>query len=687
MRNITFITAILLMLPFLVKAQLDRSKMPEPGPAPQIQIGNFESFTLDNGLKVFVVENSKLPVVSFSFLFDYDKVLEGDKAGLSDITGQLLKTGTIKRSKEEIDEAIDFIGARVSTSANSVFASSLSRHTGVLLHVISDIIINAKFNQEELDRLKTQTISGLASSKNSPEAIIQRLRLKLLYGENHPYGESPTEETVNNIKLEDCENFYKTYIRPNVSYLAIVGDVKKKDIQPLIERYFGEWEKKDVPEHTYETPTAPERTTVSIVDRPVSVQSTISVAFPVELQPASDEAMKAGLMNSILGGGAARLFYNLRETHGYTYGAYSNLSPDKLIGNFNASTSVRTSVTDSAITEILYEINKIRTELVPEDEFNQNKNEWAGAFALSLERAQTIARFALNIERYNLPTDYYANYLKKFEAITQEDVKKAAQKFLKPENAHIIVVGKADEMAESLKKFSPQGKIDFYDEEANWYDPSMKLLPAPEGLTAEKVIEKYIAAKGGRKNLSKIKDITLKYSAMVQGMVISMETYQKAPNKMMVELNTSGMVLSRQIFDGERGIADVPMMGQKEELEGDALEAMKIQATFNIELDYAKHGVSLKLLGVENIGNTDAYKIEKTLPNGSKSFDYYDVKTGLKVRSISEGGRADFSDYRTVKKIKYPFEINQVMEGQSFKMKLQSVDVNKKLKDSLFEIK
>lgn len=680
------ITIALLLLPFIIFAQLDRSVRPKAKPAAELKIGDYESVTLSNGLKVFIVENSKLPRLSLSFIFDYDNFTEGELCGLSDITGQLLKTATTTRTKAQIDEEIDFMGASLSTSSSSMYASSLSRHKEKLFELAADVLINAKFTQSELDKAKTQMISGLAAAKNSPAAIAERLERLLVYGKDHPYGESPTENTINNIKIEDCEKLYKTYIRPNVSYLAIVGDVRKDEIVPLVEKYFGAWERKDVPAHTYETPKAPSKTKVAIVDRPTAVQSTVTVAFPVELRPGTEEAIKARLMNSILGGSTSRLFDNLREKHGFTYGAYSSLSPDKLIGSFSASSDVRNSVTDSAITEILFEIKRIMNEKVEDKELGLHRNEIAGGFALSLESPQTIASFALSIERYKLDKNYYRNYLKKLEVLTYEDVMASARKNLKPDNAHIIVIGKAEEVAEKIRKFSTDGVIDYYDEEGNWYDPSKKVKPAPDGITAEIVIENYLKAIGGRKVLAKTKDITKKYSTLMQGMLIEMTVYQKAPNKLYVEIGSGGMILSQQIFDGTRGVSVVPMMGQSEEIEGDALENMKIQAILNLELDYAKHGVKLSLLGIEDIDGKEAYKVEMINPNGTKSIDFYDVVTALKVRSIEESGTSNFSDYTTIKKVKYPGKVTQEMQGQNISFELKTVEVNKKLDDKRFTI-
>jgi len=684
MKKFNIILLGLLFIPYLSFTQIDRSIRPKAAPASELQIGNYETVVLPNGLKVFIVENSKLPRISLSFIFDYDPILEGSLIGLSDITGQLLKTGTSTRTKAQIDEEIDFIGASISTSASSINASSLSRHKEKLFEIVSDIIINAKFNQAELDKAKSQLISGLAASKNDPGAISGRIEKLLVYGKNHPYGESPTEKTINNIQLKDCENLYKTYIRPNVSYLAIVGDVKKDEIVPMIEKYLGPWAKQDVPKHVYETPKAPEATTVSVVDRPNAVQSSITIAFPVDLKPGTDDALKARVMNSILGGGTSRLFDNLREKHGFTYGAYSSITPDKLIGVFSASAEVRNIATDSAITEFFYEINRIINEAVSTDEINLHKNELAGSFALSLEKPQTIASFALNIERYKLDKDYYKNYLKKLESLDIPNIQYAAKTFLKPQNAHVLVVGKAEVIAEKIKKFSPNATINYYDEEGNAYDPAKKTKPVPEGLTAETVIENYLKAIGGRENLSKIKDITKIYTTEIQGNKLELHTRQMAPNKLCTEFYMGKIAVMKQVFDGKKAVA-TSMQGRTE-FKGDTLENMKLQSVLNLDLYYKKYGIKTTLLGIEEIDGADAYKVETVLPKGSKSVDFFDVKSSLKVRSIDEGGQTNYSDYQQIENIKYPGKFTQDMMGMTLIFELKSVVVNQKLDKKIFTI-
>lgn len=683
MKNIT-LTIIATLIVASGFAQLDRSKRPAPGPAPRIDIGEAKSFTLDNGLRVFVVENQKIPRVTISMVFDYDPVHQGPVAGLVDITGQLIRTATENRTKEMIDDEIDFIGASLSASATGLYATGLSRHTEKLTELIADIILNARFEQEHFDRVMTQTKSGLSVAKNDPSSIASRVNNVLLYGTDHPYGVNVTEKTLENVTLDMCRNFYQTFFKPEITYMAIVGDVKFDDVKKLIGKQFGSWERGMVPGQIYSKPKPPAGTRVAIVDRPQAVQSVIRVSYPVELYPGSEDAIAARVMNNILGGGTSRLFDNLREKHGFTYGAYSSLSSDKLIGSFTAYTDVRNIATDSAINEILYEINRMRTELVPVEELRLYKNELNGNFALSLENPQTVANFALNIARYGLPADYYATYLQRLAAINEKDINAVAGKYLLPDNANILVVGKASEVAESLKKFAADGRIHFYDEDGVEYDPDKKVKPAPEGMTAEKVTAMYVNAIGGEKKLKTITEMVISATAEMQGMVLNLENYQKAPNKTRVEVGMGGTIFSTQIFDGERGMASSPM--GSEEFTGEMLEEVKMQSIMHAELFYDQYGIKQKLIGIETVGNKDTYKVELAYPSGNTSTVYYDVETGYKVRSASLMGTTDYSDYRDVEGMKYPFAIRQSAGPQSLDLKVVSVKINPKLKDELFII-
>ncbi|KAB2837954.1 MAG: insulinase family protein, partial [Melioribacteraceae bacterium] len=363
---------------------------------------DYESFTLENGLKVFVVENHKLPRVSFSLIIDNDPILEGENAGYVSLAGELLRTGTTTRTKDQIDAQIDFIAASLSTSASGVYASALTKYKEEILEIMSDVVLNSDFKQEELDKLKKQTMSGLAHQKEDPDAIAGNVYGILLFGKDHPYGEISTEETVESITLEMCNEYYKTYFRPNISYMAVVGDINKIEAEKLIKKYFSSWENKDVPKHEYKIPKAPVVNKVSLVDREESVQSIINIGYPIQLAKGSADVIKVSLLNTILGGSfSSRLNKNLREDKGYTYGAGSSISSDELIGDATISVTVRNEVTDSAVTEILKEMKKIAAEKVPEEELQTTKNYMTGNFARAMESPQTVASFALNTALYN----------------------------------------------------------------------------------------------------------------------------------------------------------------------------------------------------------------------------------------------------------------------------------------------
>ncbi len=671
--------------------QLDRSKKPLPGQAPNIQIGDYETFELPNGLKVIVVENHKFPKVNYKLIINREPILEKEFAGYVETTGELLRTGTKNRTKVQLDEQIDFMGASLNTSSSSITASCLSKYSGQLFEILSDVVLNSQFKQEELDKIKVQTKSGLASQKDDPNEIAARVRSSVLYGNDHPYGELVTETTVDNISLDVCNNYYKSYFVPNIAYLAIVGDITLSEAKEMVTKYLGTWEKKEVAKLEYKTPKAPLVRKVTISNRSNSVQSVVTVSYPLDLKIGTVDQIKAQVVNAILGGSAtARLFMNLREKHAYTYGAYSTIGPDQLIGNFKASCEVRSSVTDSAVAEIIAEMNRIRVEKITDTELQAVKNYLTGSFARSLEDAQTIANFALNIERYNLPKDFYKNYLTVLNSLTIDDIYNAANQMIKPNNAHIIVVGNSAEIEEGLKKFSQTGKIDYVDIDGNKYDPNTKKLP--EGLTVEKVIANYITAIGGKENLEKITTGSVVMSGKTPMGEFTVNIIKKAPNKLYQKID-AGMFVQETIFDGVKGKQSA--MGQSKDIEGSDLESLKFEGAIEPYLNLAAYGVKAELSGMETIDGKDLYKVTLTYQSGKKSTNYFDSVTGLKNRDVNvlESPQGNFTqttiydDYKEVSGIKFAHKYTQSMAGQTFELNASSIEINKNVPDSQFEIK
>ena len=354
-----------------------RSEAPKAGTAPVVQIGDYQEFKLKNGLDVILVENHKKPVVSFYLVPDYTPFLENQKAGTQDILAMMMGTGTKTKTKSEIDETIDYIGATVSFNGlDGFFASSLKKHQTVLLELMNDILRNSVFSEEEFEKAKKQLLSSLESQKSNPNAISNNISNLLNYGKNHPYGELVTEETVNNIELKDIKNLFSKYFRPNISYLVIVGDINLNEAKEITNNYFKKWKKKNVPNTEIIECNSPEINQVAFVHKEGAVQSTINITYPINLKPGSKDDITCKVMNSILGGGvfSGRLMQNLREDKAFTYGARSNLSSDKFIGEFSAYADVRNEVTDSSVVEFIYELNKMKKELVTAKELNVIKN-------------------------------------------------------------------------------------------------------------------------------------------------------------------------------------------------------------------------------------------------------------------------------------------------------------------------
>lgn len=692
MKKIFVLPILLIVLSLVTHAQIDRSQPPAAGPAPAINIGEYQLYTLENGLRVIVVENHKLPRVSYNITVDFDPVLEGDKSGYVNFAGQLMNAGTQSMKKAEIDEAIDFIGASLSTSSDGMSGSCLSRHADKLLAVMSDVLLHPTFPEEELEKVRKQAISSLQSEKTSPDALSAKVTSVLNYGNRHPYGEFVTEASLSAVKREDLVRFYETYWRPNIAYLVIVGDITPEAAKKQAETYFGGWKRGEVPTHKYPVPAAPLAPRVALVPLPGAVQSTIDVTYPVVLRPGTDEAIHAGVLNNIFGGSGfqTRLMQNLREDKGFTYGAYSALSPDKLVSDFSARTNVRNEVTDSAIVELLFEMRRIVDELVPDTSLQTVKNIMAGSFARSLERPQTIANFALNIERYKLPKDFYANYLRKLNATTAKDVQAVAAKFIRPDNVNITVVGNK-EIAAKLDRFAKTGKAELMQADGS---KIIDLKPAPEGITAQVVLNNYIAAIGGQSALAKIKGYEQVGEMRAMGMNMPMKIKMKDQNKMLFTVSAQGMEVMKQVLNENQGA--IFQMGQKMPLEGDDLNDLRMQADLIVESRYAQYGLTPVLLGIDKINEEEVYVVELRNNETVKSTDYFSTKTGLRVKTFSvkeaQGQVVTtetlYNEYLTLKKgIRFPSSVTQRAGGQTMEMVTTSVSLKPKFEPADFEIK
>lgn len=681
----SFAIATLLFAPIALFAQVDRTKAPKAGPAPIVKVGQPATFVLPNGLKVFVVQNSKLPKVSASLSLDFDPIVEGEKAGYTSLAGSLMGEGTKTKTKDVLDEEVDFLGADLSTSATSASINALSNNFNKAFALMADVVLNPAFSADELEKIRKRTISGLQTQKDEPNSMMNRVTSRLMYGSKHPYGEFETEASVSKITLADVKKYYNTYWKPNIAYLVFVGDITPANAQKLATQYFGKWQKGVVPKYNYPMPKPAAKPIIAIVDRPSSVQSVINLVAPVQLKPGSPDAIATSVMNNILGESAtARLFMNLREKHGFTYGAYSSIQTDKLVGSFKATASVRNEKTDSSIQEFLNEFKRIRKEAVSNEELTTVKNYLNGSFARSLESPSTIARFALNIARYNLPKDYYQNYLSNLAAVNLGAVQQMANKYIMPNNLYIVIVGNAKEIAKGLDKY---GEVKYFDGDGNEAKaPTNKAVDA--SITGESIIKKYITAIGGDAAIAGIKDVDLSGTAKIEGAPMDFAVSQKyiLPTYFTMNMSAGPMTIFSQSV--KNGVYAKSQQGQSTPVEDDEKEELDEEASFVNEIYYQKNKYTYTVKGIETVDGADAYAVEIKSAKGRTFTNYYDVATGLKLKNahVEDAGPqgkmnmyTTFSNYKTFNGVQFPTDMVSFV-GIKISISIKEIKINTNLK-------
>ncbi|MGB0880693.1 MAG: M16 family metallopeptidase [Polaribacter sp.] len=666
---------------FALNAQIDRSKMPKPGPDPVVKLGKAEKFTLKNGMTVIMVENHKLPRASANLTIDNKPVFEGTIAGVSGMMGSLLGRGTSNISKDDFNEKVDYLGANLNFRSSGAYASSLKRYFPEVLGLMADGVKNSKFTKEEFDKEVKVTLDGIKSGEKSVTNIARRVEDVLTYGRNHPFGEFTTKESVNRITLDDVKKFYKTYYRPNNAYLVIEGDINPKEIKKTVKELFGDWKKGKIPVQNISKPTNVETTEINFVNMPNAVQSEIAIINNIDLKLGDKDYYATLLANQILGGGGtARLFQNLREDKGYTYGSYSSVRQSRDAATFRATASVRNIVTDSSVVELQKEINQIRYQKASAEELKNVKEKYIGSFVMDVQKPRTAANYALNIARYNLPKDFYANYIENINAVTIDDVQNAAIKYFKGDKARIVITGKGIEVLDNLEK--GDYVIKYFDKEGNATDKPEMTLPVPEGMTAANVVDKYFEAIGGKNKVAAVKSVMMVSGAKVQGIDVTLTMKSAAPNKSSLVVMGMGQVFQKVIFDGEKGYQEA--RGQRKDTEGEELaKAKATKAPFSDEA--YKSG---KLVRIEPLEGKNAYVIEY---RGEEIF--YDMESGLKVKSITtvKGPQGEvkvpttYSDYKEVNGIKFPHKMGQKMGPMDLSFEITEIKINEGVSDEDFK--
>src|SRR5689334_5483039 len=443
----------------MIEPETFRSQAPPPLQPHPITIPAPREIVLPSGLTVVVVEDRRLPLVSYRLAFRVGGAFDPPKLpGLTDLLAGLLPEGTQSRTSREIAEETARMGASLSAGANSdytiVAASALAMFNDRILELMADVVLNPSFPENEVELARQNTKEGLRQQRAQPTFLASEMVSRVMFG-NHPYSVvAPTPESIDRSTREEFVNFHKSKLVPNSAVFIIVGDVRYDDVLPRLESLFSTWERGE--ELVTDFPAPPVRTkrTAYLVDRPGSAQSNIIIANS-GITRTNPDYFPLLLMHTVLGANASsRLFMNLREEKGYTYGAYTNLDARRTAGTFRATAEVRTPVTGDSLKEFFYELNRIRSEPVTDKEIADAKSYLTGVFPIRLETQEGLTDQLVQIKMLNLPKDYLETYRDRLQAVTVQEIRRVAEKYVKPDEAAVIVVGDGAQVMEQIKPYS-----------------------------------------------------------------------------------------------------------------------------------------------------------------------------------------------------------------------------------------
>jgi zinc protease len=682
----------------ILRAQVDRSIMPKPATPAQIQLPETEMWRTKNGMIVILSENHKLPKVSFDLTLGYNPGLEGAKAGINELTGSLIMSGTKSRSKDQLDKEIDFIGASLSASATNISLSTLTKHLDKGLALMSDLTMNASFPESEFKRVVDQFKSGLVSLKSEGGAMANNATVKVNFP-NHPYGEVTTFTSLAAISLADVQLYYKENFTPQGAFLVIVGDINRTQAEKYIDTYFGSWTGGVPSQPQFTDPQKSDGNQVYFVNKPGAVQSVIHVTFPLSMRMGNPDMLKISVLNDVFGGSGfgTRLMQNLREDKAFTYGCYSGLNTQNNGGWITVSGNFRNDVTDSAIREIVNELNRLVAEEIKSEELELTKAVKNGSFARSLERPQTIARFAYNIQKYGMPNDYYKTYLKQLNDITTEDLKKISQTYLKPNNFNIIVVGN-ESVLDKIAAFDSDGNVVKLDEFGD-----VKMDKKPSDLSLDALLTQIVLNTTGtgnleaaKKKISKVKTLVQKSSMTPEQIPFPLQNTSYYTNKGIKaeKIEMQGKVAQIQYFDGKQGYQYSMQTGKK------ALTALEIEMeTMDMgvvpELLWLEAKTKPELRGIEMENGAFYYVLKFTFGSEAEVYHYYEKNSFQKaktVRVINKDGESntaisEYSDYKAVNGILFPHKTIANLGPLTLNITVDTLTINGKVDLKEFEQK
>ena len=654
--------------------QTDRS-IPDPGPAPEIKFKTPITKKLSNNLTLMVVEDNKLPTASATLIIDNPPILSKDKSGVKSLLSSNLGKGNKFQSKDEFIEEKDFMGSFISYNSSGGSMSSLSRYFERTLTMFAQGALYPDFQDDEFEKEKSKLIDGLKINEKNASTIARRVEDIIAFGNGHPQSEFTTQESVSNVDPNDIHEYYKTYFRPNNAYLIILGDVDADEVISISENLFGDWKNSsnlnnlfgDSSINSFKEASSSNNISIHVVDVPNS--SNVEVTFQnIITRTLKDENyFSSNIANRVLGARPeSRLESVIREDNGYAYYARSILSSNSdTKTKFQARTTVRDEVTDSAVVEIYNQLKKIGEVPITDEELENAKSGYFGSFAMSMENSGTIAGQALNIMTENLPEDFYKTFLTNINKVTKDQVMQSSKSFVQADNSQIIITGKIGNIIDKIENIYINDELI----PVTYHDAFGNITEKPdysvdESVSVESVISNYIDIIGGRERLEKVESIEVMGGANLnmqgQSFVLEFYSLKNNQNQSLSTVTASGMVVQKSVFNKYQGYNEVN--GQRIPLSDSELENAIIDSALFSELNYDFS--TIELIGTSVVNDEKVYEIKIT----DNKTEYYSIESGLKVKEIKtsevEGNQivveTTLNEYEKVDGVLIPSEINQV---------------------------
>ncbi len=685
--------AILLITCGLYAQQaIDVTKRPEPGPLTAVRFPAFQTLTLSNGLKVFVVEDHEQPTIAFRVQISVGSIADPPgKAGAMEMLVDMLTKGTRTRSALDIAQALDSIGASLTTSAGGdamyVVASGLKKYSGQILSVLADILQRPTFPESELQKYKQQVIAGLQHEKTQPFTIGNKLARKIIYGNDHPYAQSPTEESVNAITAEDLRALHQQYLVPNLISIAVVGDATVQEARQWIEQFFGNWER-----HAIQIPKVPKPhvapSGVYFIERPGSVQSTLIATAPA-VPYAHPDYEKLRLASEMLGSGFGGWFFKtLRETYGYTYTPFAFLTRAKYANRFVGAADVRNPVTDSALTVMIDQIVKLGSQGPTAEELYRIQRHTVGSYLMSFESSSFVASLIQRADLFGESFEHLKQFPQRYMSYTPADVQTVAARYLAPGNLRFVIVGDPSVQA----KLANFGNVYRYD---------LDLQPITDTATSgetisfsvNEILDRYEKAVGGKENIQKI------HTVRATGSITMASGPQQFSGSFLKEIKRPDQghyKLSLPTFTHEvwvsKGKVWEQAMGQptQQKTGTDAEELSRNVLSLFPLLDLADAGYTLEVDGLRG----GKIAIKATSPGGKVIRYFVDPETYLitKIQRTIEnpqGGTTPITEeileYMTVNGVQLPKKTQTRVGPITITEEIQQYEINIPLEDQIFQ--